>query len=91
MTEVLAPGREKLQILWHFCGEAWFVRCLLEQKGCPLGWDGGTLSLCARCHESLVDKASVSTATPNRYAILSSRVEQGKGGCAQYCDPRTPA
>ena len=37
-----------------------------------------------------VNEVNVSTATPDRWAVLSSREDQVKGGCAQYCGTRTP-
>ena len=66
-----------------FWQQAQLVGCLIEQKNRPLEWDAGIQSLCAKCQKCFVKDASVSTAIPNRCAILISRVEQGKCACAQ--------
>ena len=38
---------------------------------------------------ALVDKMSMSTATPNKPAVLSRGMDQGKGGRGDYCGIRT--
>jgi len=38
-----------------------------------------------RVVDGRVDKAGMSTAAPNRSAVLCSRMDQGQGGCSQRC------
>ena len=35
--------------------------------------------------DELVDKESVGTVTPNRHTVLNRKLDQGKGGYADYC------
>ena len=69
---------------------SWFDTCWNKET---VHWSGTQVSrwYAQGVINRLVNEASVSTAAPNRLAVHSSRVDQGNGGCAQYCGTRTPA
>ena len=51
-ADVLTPRHGELETVWPFGGEAQLVGCALEQRDCPLEWEAGTRTLCARRHET---------------------------------------
>ena len=82
---VQTPNGGKLETAWLFGCETQLTESPPEQKGCPLEWAQVSDHLVQSAINRFVKEMSVSTTTPNRRAVLSSRVDQSKGGCAQYC------
>ena len=88
--DVLAPKHSELETVWLFGGEAQLVESPARTK--VFRWSGVQTSghYVQGAINRLVNEASVSATTPNRCAVLSNRVDQGKGSCARYCGTRIP-
>ena len=86
-ADVQAPWHGALETMWLHCEEAPHV-------GCLRGWEivhRCRMQALSHSSQGVVDKAGVSTATPDRSAVPCGWMHQGKGGCSQRCYPSNPA
>ena len=79
-ADVLAPGRSELGTVWLFGGKSQLVGTPLEQKKLSLEV-GGKHSVTMHKVSIIGLSTSISAATPDRCAVLSSGVDQSKFDC----------